>query len=128
MNFGFRLPGPFRVGISSKGRVTVGASLGPFSVSGGVGGQRTPHGVFFPVTLDQLVEQARAEGFSVVVTPHTSATIERGWMAFVATVIPGRGVMLRRIWSTWHYAAVIGGVLLLALCCCGPGFYDMATR
>ncbi|SIN26297.1 hypothetical protein [Micromonospora cremea] len=128
MNLGFRLPGPFRVGISSKGRVNVGVTVGPFSASGGLGGgQRTNKGVFFPVALEQFVAQAQAEGFSVQVTPHTSATIERRWKAGVATVIPGRGVMLRQTMSTWQILAMIGGVVLVLLLCCGPGYYSMAT-
>ena len=129
MNFGFRLPGPFRIGVSSRGRVNMGVTVGPLSMSGGIGGagRKMPQGVFFPVTLDDFVRQAKAEGFSTQLTPGTSATIERRWMAAVARVVPG-GVMLRRVWSTWQILALIGGVMLLVLCCCGPGFYDMATN
>lgn len=50
MSFGFRLPGPFRVGVSSKGRGSLGFSVGPFSASDGIGGgQRTPAGTLFRV-------------------------------------------------------------------------------
>jgi hypothetical protein len=131
MNFGFRLPGPFRVGISSKGRISAGVNLGPFSMSGGIGGsrggQKTQQGVFYPVTLDQFVAQAQAEGFSVQVTPGYSATIERRWMAGTVTVVPGRGVMLKRVWSTWQILSLIGVILLVIGLCCGPAFFDMAN-
>lgn len=125
MNFGFRLPGPFRVGISSKGRVNAGVTLGPFSVSGNVGGVRTGKAVFLPVTLQQLVAQAEAEGFSAQVTPGTSATLERRWLAARATVAPG-GVLVKRVWSTWQILTLIGGVMLLVVLCCGPAFYQSA--
>ena len=71
MHFGFRLPGSFRVGISDKGRVTAGASFGPFSVSGGVGGaQCTPQGVFRPgLSLEAFAAQAEAAGFSTQSPP-----------------------------------------------------------
>lgn len=121
MNFGFRLPGPFRVGVSSKGRVSVGMTAGPFSVSQTLGGSRG--GLLLPVTLDQFVRQAQAEGFSVQVTPGTSATIERRWLAAVATAVPGRGVSVKRTASTWQTLTVVGSVLLLFLVCCGPGLW-----
>lgn len=122
MNFGFRLPGPFRVGISSKGRVNLGVTAGPFSVSGAVGGSRP--GLVLPVTLDQFVAQARAEGYSVQVTPGTGATIERRWQAAQATVVPHRGVTVKRVLSTWQIVAILAGVLLTVAVCCGPAVYE----
>lgn len=121
MNFGFRLPGPFRVGISDKGRVNLGVTAGPFSVSGTVGGGGG-RGLMLPVTLDQFVAQARAEGYSVQVTPNTGATIERRWQAAQATVVPGRGVAVKRVVSTWQTLAAIGSVLLVVAVCCGLPF------
>ncbi|WFE41969.1 hypothetical protein [Micromonospora sp. WMMD998] len=124
MNFGFRLPGPFRVGVSSKGRVNVGVTVGPLSASGGLGGagQRTTRGTFFPVTMPQFVEQARAEGFTVTQYHPSSATIERRWKAGRAEVVPGQGVMLRQVWSTWQTVVVIAAVLAVPLVCCLPGY------
>lgn len=130
MNFGVRLPGPFRVGISSKGRLNAGVTVGPFSASGGLGGgHRTAQGTLFPVTLEQFIAQAQAEGFKIEgVTPNTSATISRGWKAGVARVVPGQGVMLRQTMSARTMLTIIGSAVLLVLCCCGPTFYEMASR
>lgn len=124
MMFGLRLPGPFRVGVSSSGRVNAGVTLGPFSVSGNVGGTPTARGMFFPVTLHQFVAQAQAEGFSVQVTPGTSATIERRWKAGRAEVVRG-GVIVRRVLSTWQILALLGTILAVVALCCGPTLYEM---
>lgn len=104
----------------------VGARLGPLMVSAPIGRKRGK--LLLPVTLEQFVAQAQAEGYSVQVTPGTSATIERRWQAAVAEVVPGRGVAVNRVWSTWQILAGIGAVLLLVAVCCGPALYDMATR
>lgn len=121
MNFGFRLPGPFRVGVSSKGRINVGVTAGPFSVSHTLAARP---GIILPVTLDQFVAQAQAEGYDVQVTPGTGATIERGWQAAVATVVPGRGLVLKRTWSTWQILTTIGVILLVVAVCCGPAMWE----
>jgi hypothetical protein len=126
VNFGFRLPGPFRVGISSKGRVNVGVTAGPFSVSHTLGnGSR---GLLLPLTLDQFVSQAQSEGYRVQITPNTSATVERRWQAAFATVVPGRGLSVKRTMSTWQIMAILTGVLLTVVACCGPGFYSASTN
>lgn len=68
MNFGFRLPGPFRVGVSSKGRVNVGMTMGPFSVSTSPASRRSakPHSVVLRgTTLAAQVEQAVSEGWRI---------------------------------------------------------------
>lgn len=122
MNFGFRLPGPFRVGVSDSGRVNVGATAGPFSVSTSLSSGRP--GMLLPLTLDQFVAQARAEGFSVQVTPHTSAHIERRWQAATADVVPGRGVTVKRTLSTWTIVAIIAAITLPVLLCCGPALWS----
>jgi hypothetical protein len=68
MNFGVNLPGPFRVGFGRKGRVTLGASMGPFSVSTSAASRRSasPHAVVLRgTTLAIQVDQALAEGWRI---------------------------------------------------------------
>lgn len=99
-------------------------------MSGGVGGaQCTLQGVFYPgLSMEAFVAQAEAAGFSTQVTPGTSAVVERRWMAMRAAVIAGRGLMVRRSWSTWQILALIGAVLLVLAACCGPGIYSTVTN
>lgn len=107
MNFGIRLPGPFRVGISDKGRVSAGMTLGPFSVSSGGGGQPTAVGMFYRgMTLEQAIEKARAEGFKVGVGTR-SAYIHKGYRAGTLSSVHG-GVMLQRATSNLTVYTVLG--------------------
>ncbi|GGR78578.1 hypothetical protein GCM10010169_23450 [Micromonospora fulviviridis] len=102
----------------------IGARVGPFMVSAPIGKGSQP--TLLPITLDQFVAQAQAAGFSVQVTPGTSATIERRWQAATAWVVPGRGVAVKRAWSTWSVLTLVAAVILVVVACCGPAFYNAA--
>ena len=116
MNFGIRLPGPFRVGVSSSGRITGGMNLGPFSVSGNLSGARPEHNPRWPMTLDQAAGQAAAEGFKVRRVSKTSVMIRQGWKKGMLVVVPG-GVELRRMTSNWKIVTWIGAVVAVILFC-----------
>ncbi|MEU3456893.1 hypothetical protein ABZ671_25325 [Micromonospora sp. NPDC006766] len=45
-----------------------------------------------------------------------------------AAVIAGRGLMVRRSWSTCQILALIGAVLLVLAACRGPGIYSTVTN
>ena len=94
MNFGVRLPGPFRVGISSKGRVNVGMTAGPFSVSTGYSPAATtpsrPGAVRLAGLLDQHVRQAQSEGWAVTGRNESTAILRRGAITIqLAQAAPG---------------------------------------
>ncbi|HEY9415001.1 MAG TPA: hypothetical protein VIQ30_09610, partial [Pseudonocardia sp.] len=83
MNFGVRLPGPFRVGVSSSGRVNAGVTLGPFSASTGIGSGRRPAAgdEFFPIELDAAAAELVALGWRLHGYDGRAAHLTQGWRA-----------------------------------------------
>ncbi|MGI5144777.1 hypothetical protein ACQEVC_00005, partial [Plantactinospora sp. CA-294935] len=85
----------------------------------GGGGQRA---VRIPGTLDQVLAQAHAEGWTIDwVTPGTGATMHRGWLAVRLTIVRG-GVQAERVTSTrtvltWAVAvlAIVGACWLMVV-------------
>jgi hypothetical protein len=132
MRLGINLPGPFRVGISSKGRISAGMNLGPLSVSGGVGGrrQRTSVGqqqgaVMAYMTLEEAVADALTRGWKVSYhRPGQSAFLVRGWSGASMRAVPG-GVLMRPTMSN-RTALLIGLVTILGVlaCCLGPALLN----
>ncbi|AYF26870.1 hypothetical protein CSH63_05270 [Micromonospora tulbaghiae] len=126
--FRFRRPGPLRIRVGSKGRVNADDYDGSFPAPDGIAGGRHVHkGIFFPITLEQFIRQAHAEGFTVKVCRGRSATVERRWMAGHITVVPGRGVVMRRTLSTWQILS-LAGVVLLPIVCCLPGYLFIVSH
>lgn len=123
MNFGVRLPGPFRVGISSSGRMNVGVTAGPFSVSTGVGQGRRPaveRQEVYPIDLDGAVVELLKDGWTLTGHDGRTAFFTRGWKAGRVDAVDG-GVTIAPIPSrralivkTVIWLAVVFG--LLALC------------
>jgi hypothetical protein len=75
------LPGPFRVGISSKGRISAGMNVGPLSVSTGVGASARKAGsgvVQAQATLAQAVAEIEAEGWRVVAQDSYAVILRKG--------------------------------------------------
>jgi len=114
MNFGFRLPGPFRVSVSDKGRVYGGVTMGPFSVSGQLGGGRSaPQGpTVFPVSLGQAQQELAAAGWVVVGREPGGFTVRRRWRLKMGHVrqVPG-GVVAEPRTNSWVLAVTIVAVV-----------------
>lgn len=117
--FGFQLPGPFRIGVSSKGRIVGGVSLGPVSVSGTLNRPTPPGGHVLAGTVEQVANAAQAEGWEAVVTPGRSAVITRGFRSARIEQLPGPAVRVTPIASPWTVMLVIGAILLSVVSCCG---------
>jgi hypothetical protein len=122
MNFGLRLPGPFRVGVSSRGRVSAGLTLGPVSVSGNLGGGRRPAAsqqpawgplATIPISLAEATTQAEAQGWKVSYRGERAVWVQRGLRARVIEQHPN-GVLHR---PTLGPRALITGVVALVLFC-----------
>lgn len=84
MFFGVRLPGPFRIGVTSSGRVIGGASAGPFTLSGQLNSpsradQGMPVGV--AVTMQDALLAAHRDGWKVVRSGPEGATLRKGLSA-----------------------------------------------
>ncbi|MDG4796228.1 hypothetical protein [Micromonospora sp. WMMD1082] len=116
MNFGMRLPGPFRVGINSNGRMNVGATLGPLSVSSGGGQPRRPQDVFAPVSLDTAVAEMGQAGWRVTGGDERTVFMRGAWRAIRIDAVPG-GVSAAVVTSRRQVvAAVVLVVAVLAWC------------
>lgn len=118
MNFGFRLPGPFRVGVSSSGRVSVGASLGPLSASTSVGGSTQSGDVFAPITVDQALAAFVEEGWRVKARGDGWALVGRH-MARVRVEAVRGGVVGRRETNPWKVLIWMTLVTAAAFWCMG---------
>ena len=121
MNFGFRLPGPFRVGVSSKGRVSVGASLGPFSVSTSSARRsqsKAPQPVLLRgTTLAATVEQAVSEGWRVTGRDDRTVLLARQSDALRLHLVDAFVVEVAPIDSRAKVIGLVLGALLpVALC------------
>lgn len=118
MNIGFNLPGPFRVGVSSSGRVTGGVTLGPVSMSGQIAGPApTPRIPVQRGTLAEALEYAtEKQGCTIVALTEYAATVQRGWWAWHIRQVQG-GVQIQPIWSTRLTLTVVsvGALLFTAL-------------
>lgn len=83
MFFGVRLPGPFRIGVTSSGRVIGGASAGPFTISGQLNapsrGKGMPVGV--ATTMQDALLAAHRDGWKVVRSSPDGATLRKGLSA-----------------------------------------------
>lgn len=122
MNFGVRLPGPFRVGVSSRGRVSAGLTLGPVSVSGDLGGGRRPAAsqepawgplATIPISLAQATTQAEEQGWRISYRSNDAVWIQHGMRARVIEQHPN-GVLVRKSLSP---RALITGLAALAVLC-----------
>lgn len=116
MFFGIRLPGPFRVGISSKGRVYGGVRMGPFSVSSYLGGGQRPstrRPPVWPVTLDAAAAEAQADGWTMTGHSQNVVLLRKGSQAAELRAVRG-GVTVRRIAS--RRALIFSGILVVAVC------------
>lgn len=112
MNFGIRLPGPFRVGVSDKGRVTAGVTLGPFSASGQLGtGQSAAGGGFIPCTLDEALHAAAQTGWKVRARSQQGATIQRGWKSAWIRVEQGGVRVLPHGNPRWMAVWILAGLV-----------------
>lgn len=133
MFFGFRLPGPFRIGVSSKGRVYGGVNLGPFSVSGqlanlsGGKGQRRhttpPTGPkVWPYTLEEVVSAAEDDGWTVTSSKPYVVKLSKGNNRVLIRAVQG-GVIVVRLMSylsMFALAALLSaGVFAWLLWCAG---------
>jgi hypothetical protein len=117
MGFGVRL-GPFRVGVSGRGRARAGMSVGPFSASTGIGGRRrTPQGVaIFPGTVEQAVQAAEAEGFRVVSRRRDVVGVRRGWRdVYVRPAGPHEATMRQGLSQPVIVTLALGFVALVGL-------------
>ena len=120
MFFGVRLPGPFRVGVSSKGKVYGGVTVGPFSAStpigGGSAGAASGH---HPISLDAAVAELLRDGWKVAGRGDGWTQMRYGWRVAVhIDAVPG-GVQWRQVTNSRKVIAwlvVIAGVVLF----CGP--------
>lgn len=84
MFFGVRLPGPFRVGVTSSGRVIGGVSAGPFTVSGQLAAphrRRRGAVAVVPVDLTDAVYAAREQGWKVTRLGPGGALLRKGLSA-----------------------------------------------
>lgn len=120
MGIGVRL-GPFRIGVSSRGRVTGGVSIGPVSASTRLGGgQQNGAYPIWPDKRDQLVAQAEAEGWRVVAGSDWHTRVERGWRAAVIATVQG-GTQIRpalserAIWGIAYAAIGIAGLVFFSV-------------
>lgn len=119
MNFGLRLPGPFRVNVSSKGRVTAGVNLGPLSLSGAMSSGRPAGGgaVFMEGwTILTAVESLRSEGWKVTETARGVVYASRRFKSLQLVGAPG-GVVARRTMSNASIAVIFGIVLAVGVLC-----------
>lgn len=115
MNFGVRLPGPFRVGVSSHGRVHAGVTVGPFSASTGITGGRRPADAgeeFYPISLDGAVGELVVLGWRLTGHSGRSAILTQGWRAVQIEAVPG-GVTWRPVTS--RRTAVTKAVVWMAV-------------
>lgn len=118
MNFGVNLPGPFRIGVSSKGRVTGGMSLGPFSVSGQLGGGKQPAAPpAIPGTLEEAIATAEESGCRVTARSTHAVTVQRGWWAWHIQE-SRQGVHVQPVFSTRQTltALLVASVVFTAIC------------
>ena len=107
MNFGVRLPGPFRVGMSSSGRVNVGITVGPLSASTSVGRPPTPGEVFAPVHILDAVAALIDEGWKVKGRGDDWAVVSRGMMTVRLETVRG-GTAARRLTNPWKVLVWMG--------------------
>ncbi|WP_435589821.1 hypothetical protein [Micromonospora aurantiaca (nom. illeg.)] len=121
MQFGLRLPGPFRVGVSSRGRANVGVALGPVSVSTGGSRGAAVGGNVYPIGLDDAVTQLVAAGWRVTGGDGERVLLARGWRALHVEAVEGGvtwwPVTSRRTVIAW--TLVLLAVLALCLWQCG---------
>ncbi|MET7949204.1 hypothetical protein [Micromonospora sp. NPDC005324] len=113
MNFGVRLPGPFRVGISGTGRVSAGVTLGPLSASTGGGARRAPapNEIFAPLELPAALAELADEGWRVNGQGDGWALVGRRLAALQLETVEG-GTVARRVTSRrkvllWVAVAVV---------------------
>ncbi|OKI47318.1 hypothetical protein [Micromonospora sp. CB01531] len=117
MNFGARLPGPFRVGVSSSGRVNMGATVGPFSVSGG-GGSRPGRAdaVHAPVHILDALAELQAAGWKITGRGDDWAIAVKGFTTLRLDA-EGDGTTARRVTSNRKLLLWLTvGVAIAALC------------
>lgn len=131
MNFGVRLPGPFRVGFSDKGRVNVGVTLGPFSASTGISQGASGRQPFHPISLDGAMNELVTHGWRLRGHDRRIAHLTKGWRAVQIEAVRGgvtwRPVTSRRTILTWLFVAV-AVVGLCALAGCGPNKAPATTE
>lgn len=120
MNFGVRLPGPFRAGVSSSGRVNAGVTVGPLSASTNLGGGRPARAgeVVAPVhILDALADLIDA-GWKVKGRGEDWAIVGKGMTALRLDVVHG-GTAARRITSTASVVVWLAVAVAIAAVCWG---------
>ncbi|MGW3809080.1 hypothetical protein [Micromonospora sp. NPDC005113] len=101
MNFGVRLPGPFRAGISSSGHVNAGVTLGPLSASTNVGNVRrapAPTEIFAPVALLDALADLTEAGWRIDGRGDDWALVGKGLTALQLEAVRG-GTVARRVTS-----------------------------
>lgn len=91
MNFGVRLPGPFRVGVSSHGRINAGVTMGPVSMSTGIGGRPARRGEqpFYPISVEDAVAELAAAGWTPTYADPQTAMVAKGWKAARIDAVQG---------------------------------------
>lgn len=120
MFFGVRLPGPFRIGVSSKGRVYGGTSIGPFSVSAPLNSRqrrgRQPAPQVWPVSVEHAVSVAESEGWTVTGRDQQRTLLRKGIKGAEIRAVPG-GVTLHRITTNRAILLWIAlGVVIVGSC------------
>ena len=118
MNFGVRLPGPFRVGVSSSGHVNAGVTVGPLSASTNLGRPARPGEVVAPVhILDALADLVDA-GWKVKGRGDDWAIVAKGMTALRLDAVRD-GTAARRITSTRAVVVWLAVAVAIAAVCWG---------
>lgn len=120
MNFGVRLPGPFRVGVSSSGRINAGVTLGPLSASTNLGGSRpaAPGEVFGPVHILDALAAVQDEGWKIKGRGDDWAVITKGLTTLRLETVRG-GTAARRLTNPWKVLIWMTLVTVAVFACMG---------
>lgn len=125
MGFGVRM-GPFRVGVSGRGRVTGGVTAGPFSASSSLGGGRPqPHPdaqVVRGGDVDEAIAAAIAQGCRLLSRGQQGATVGTRWRRWHIRQVRG-GVQIDPMAGPVHLLVGLAIALVLVSPCLWYAFF-----